>query len=363
MTQQVRKEQVWKTAGGNTEKEAELAGTWDMPTQGAPSTVNRADEKKLSVPKTAQVQRNELVDDFLNSHGMHIPGGEVEKTAEGTVKPDPDKELAEAFGVCCVEGEQPAGNPQVKKTLQPHVDVTSAEPPKVIQEKSAEFSAMPSIGRYPLDNYHQVKAASAYFNENHKLMEPEDRREFAINMVKRASALNIPVSDLAEHYAAPGYASDVHLQIEVDGRRPIIKEAEHLELLDELMEAKYRLSPEVFARTLGEIDKLAGIAEFYGSEINDPFYATFGKSAQEQKKEDPKDAVIIGNEYMTVRDLKAFAESGDEAMKKRFGEDVTTELQKDPTGIFDSLPRDQKLVIMRMVNSSNQGKGTEQTAQ
>jgi len=86
MTQQVRKEQVWKTAAGNKEKDAELVGTWDQPLQGAPSTVNRADEKKLSVPKTAGAIRNERVDDFLNSHGMHIPGGEVEKTAEGTVK-------------------------------------------------------------------------------------------------------------------------------------------------------------------------------------------------------------------------------------------------------------------------------------
>jgi len=287
----------------------------------------------------------------------------VEKTAEGTVKPDPDKELAEAFGVCCVGGEQPASNPQVGKTLKPHVDVTSAEPPKVIQEKKAEYSAMPSIGRYPLDNYHQVKAASAYFNESHKLMAPEDRREFAVNMVKRASALDIPVSELAEHYGAPGYASDVHLQIEVDGRRPIIKEAEHLELLDELMENKYRLSPEVFARTLGEIDKLASINEFYGSEINDPFYATFGKSAADTKKEDPLDSIVVGNEYMTTRDLKAFSAMNGEALKKRFGEDVCKEMQADPTAIFNSLPRDQKLVIMRMVNSENHGKGAEKTAQ
>jgi len=362
MTQQVRKEQVWKTADGNSEKEAELAGTWDMSHSDAQGTSTRP-EKKLSVPKTAEVIRNERVDDFLDAHGMHIPGGGVEKTAEGTVKPDPDKELAEAFGVCCVGGEQPASNPQVGKTLKPHVDVTSAEPPKVIQEKKAEYSAMPSIGRYPLDNYHQVKAASAYFNESHKLMAPEDRREFAVNMVKRASALDIPVSELAEHYGAPGYASDVHLQIEVDGRRPIIKEAEHLELLDELMENKYRLSPEVFARTLGEIDKLASINEFYGSEINDPFYATFGKSAADTKKEDPLDSIVVGNEYMTTRDLKAFSAMNGEALKKRFGEDVCKEMQADPTAIFNSLPRDQKLVIMRMVNSENHGKGAEKTAQ
>lgn len=343
----VGRQRFWQDSDGSvgthndqsweTEKAAEVVGSYDMPSQSAPSKRNPNEKPKPAAmpPKVA------TIDDELEA-GFKEASGQERK---------PQGEEADT-NIDMSHGEQPAALPQNKKVLTPHVDVTSHQPPKVVKEKIAQHYAMPSICRYPLDGLHQVKVASIYFDENYKEMEPPDRREFASNLVKRAHAISMPVSDVAEHYGAPGYAPRVHIMTELAAREDLVKEAEDRGLYDELKERVGELPPDVFAHALWEIDKHAGIDEAYDKDCMDPWYTVFGTEKVAADVPDPKDSVVLGAEYMKVPDLVEFAQSKPKMIEARFGKDFCSEFQKDPAGIFDTLPRDQKIIVMRMVNNS-----------
>ena len=165
------RQQLWKDMAGNQiDKAAELAGTYDMPNAAPPSTANDTKTRKTVIDKEASV------DDLLK----------VAFEAPGKTEPD-DNEAS-------VKGEQ-KGAPQ-GKALKPHVDVSGQEPPTLVHEKKAQHYALPSMETYPLDGYDQVEKAAAYFEEWGKRMPPEMRHEYCVNLVKRASALGIPVSEI-----------------------------------------------------------------------------------------------------------------------------------------------------------------------
>jgi hypothetical protein len=341
----IGKQQVWKDMDGTTyskndqswdlEKNAEVSGSYDQPKQVTKEKVDPTRGRKSAV-KTAEEQFEESLAGETLERGQDMP-----------------------------TEDQPKSLPQVKKTLTPHVDVSSHEPPKLITKKEASRFAMPSIQRYPLDGFDQVKMASAYFDEQCRFMDPPDRREFAHNLVKRASELELPVSEIARNYGEnEGYAKEAQLIMAIDQRATLLKahadqdfeegvktaSAYVLGLYDQLFNQRQQMPAEVWAGAMHEIDKLAGLDEFYGTELDDPWLATFSKLAEEAN---PKDTVVIGNEYMTVEDLENYAQRGGEPLEGRFGEDFVKEFQADPKGIFDSLPVDQKKVIMRMVNNGH----------
>lgn len=329
MTDQARRMQLWKDMGGSlTEKEAELAGTYDMPWSESAKTNN--DPKKNS--KTV-----------------------IQKTAAATE----DAVLQDAFGCCdnendSVKGETPDA-PQAK-VLKPTVDVSSHEPPKLIKEKTASRYALPSQQRYPLDGYNQVKTASVYFDEWHPRMSPEVKREFCQNMVKRAHELGIKVSELAEQYGAEGYAPPHHIKIAMDARRTVLHNDVDLDVLDKLAEAQPTFLPDTFAEALAAFDHATGLDEFYGGDVPDPYFSTFAKTGavagvKQEDEVSPDESLLVGNEYLPVRKLVTFAKLGKDTVVDRFGEELAEALVKDPVGIFNSLPRDQKLVLMRLASA------------
>jgi hypothetical protein len=119
-----------------------------------------------------------------------------------------------------------------------------------------------------------------------------------------------------------------------------------IDTLDKLADARPHMSPDDFAVTLSEFDKVAGLDCHYDQYVVDPYYATFGEKRA-------SDSIAIGNDIMYVKDLKRFAKVGRNTMKARFGEDMADEFVKDPVGIFNSLPNDQKKVLMRMASDNS----------
>lgn len=347
----IGKQRVWKDMDGTTyssspqswglEKTADVTDTHDMPAHGVRFESVDPRRPKKSAVKTAE---QSLVDAIMGSTDTEDAGETLER------------------GEGLPEEDQPPALPQTAQ-LKPHVDVSGKEPPKIIEEKRASRYAMPSIGRYPLDGIDHLEKAASYFDTWYEEMAPQDRREFASNLVKRANELHKPLSKVAHAYGGQGYAPDHDLVAAVDQRALLlvphaeqdfdgqVKEgsAYILGLYSQLYDSRARLSPDVYAGTLYEIDKLAGLEEHYGRDLDDPWLCTFAKLAEEAN---PKDAIVVGNEYMTVQNLEVFAQRSEDTLKKRFGDDFVQEFQEDPAGIFDSLPMDQKKVIMRMVNDS-----------
>lgn len=247
-----------------------------------------------------------------------------------------------------VSGEQPAKNPQAQ-AINPRVDVSQQEPPKLIKEKQAQYLAMPSIGRYPLDGYDQVKQASVYFEEHRGQFAPEHRREFCVNLVKRASVLCIQVSDEVQKYGSEGYAPASELEIAFGTRRSLVTDETHLAVLDKLAAARPAMDPDGFAITLGEFDKLAGLDEHYDSDVMDPYLSTFGKEAEV----DEDASYVIGNDMVTEKQLKELGMAQPKEIQDHFGEDFSEEFKKDPVALFKSLPVDQKKILSRLANESS----------
>jgi len=225
------------------------------------------------------------------------------------------------------------------KQLQPHINVQGAEPPSPTKMKVSHVTAL--RGKYPLDSYEQVKAASAYFEENWMHFSPEDRREYCVSMVKRADAMGIPVSDMARKYGSATYAPQDEIDFALSARRSLYPE-EGVALLDKLAQVRAVVEPEVFALALYEMDKTAGVHHFYDRDLLDPFFTTFGFVKEATYSES------IGNDYINEFMLQQVAQSHYAWIKERFGEDMADEFRKDPVGIFKSLPMEQKKIIMRL---------------
>ena len=249
--------------------------------------------------------------------------------------------------------------------LHPTVDITNKEPPRLLSEKKASIFALPTQEKYPLDSYVQVKAASAYFDTYVRHMQPPARREFAENLVKRAHALDIQVSDLARKYGAEDFAPEDEIKQAFDARRiEVAHDEDILKLLGAVEKvARFRmwkeasageaeaLTADVVVDLLTEFDKVAGLDRAYDSSVPDPYYSIYGfdKTAGADFSE------VIGNETVTEADLKRLARIAAATVKTTFGHDFQESFLEDPVGIFKSLPLDQKKMLMRMANSTQPG--------
>ena len=234
-----------------------------------------------------------------------------------------------------------------KTAMSPYVDVSSSEAAKLPVEKKASRTVL--NGRYPLDSYEQVKAASAYFDEFGKRMQPEERREYCLGLVKRADELGIKISSDARKYGSEGYAPEDEIKVALDARRSILMDPVERLILDELAEKKAMMSPEDFCATLEEFDKVAELAHHYDSYIPDPFYSTYGTKEAEEY------SFLNGNDIVTEKDLQCFGSTKFRSLQATFGEDFAKEFQKDPVGIFKSMPLVQKRMIMRMATDNSPG--------
>ena len=316
MTEVTTKQQFWRDADGVRGKEAEAANTYLMPGQ-EPS--NKKVDKRLAV-----------VGKVGSAFEQYIKTGAAEPPDDNLNSP--------------VAGEQPKKNPQCG-TLKPHVDVSAKEPPMMVTEKKAEYMALPAFNMYPLDSLLQIKTAAEFFPDNRNHFHPKLRREFCSNLVKRAAMVGHPLSDEIHKYGSATYAPTVEVEVALEGRKGVLSDRNAV-VLDKLAAMRPQMTPDDFALALGEFDKMAGIEHFYDCDIPDPYYSVFGKVAASD------DTVVIGNDIMTDNELKCFAKGDFRLMRDTFGSDMADEFKKDPRGIFDSLPVDQKKMIIRMATDN-----------
>lgn len=311
--------------------------------------------------------------------GAAVPKTSIRKTAEKDVEPD---------FVRAILGEQPKSFPQTRAVSRV-VDVTNKTPPQVIVEKRATRYAIPSQERYPLDSYAQVKAASAYFDEYGKRLSPEDRREYCANLVPRADALEIKVSAVVRRYGSHEIASDEEVKVAFDARRRALgDQPDELAILAKIekvarqrtwKDAETGLAavhegavPATFWKTamanlgsdavhppwsvvaaLGEFDKAANLDHLYDAEIPDPYLSLYGEKTAKDGAAGWSE--IIGNDMVTSEELAQLALRGHSTVTHTFSDEFCKEFQKDPVGIFKSLPVTQKKILMRMANQAQPG--------
>ena len=306
---------------GSLLKRAEASGTSLMPLQDAGDLSSAGARGKPGSSNTS-VAKSAGAGHLVQGHGGEV-ASELE-TTRGTA------------------GEQYDSAPQTPvQSLRPHVSVLNGKPPKKLVEKTAEHCAL--AGVFPLDSYTQVQAASLYFSENYRSMDPDMRHEFATNMVKRASAMGIAYSAEAAAYGATTFAEDAQIKVAFDTRRQFLTEKQAA-LLDTIYDHRAALGPDKFCEVLSEFDKLAGIDWRYDRAVLDPYLSTYGL---QKTASDEGDSWMNGNDYITKRQIENYAITAPITIADDYGKDFLKEFQKDPWGIFNSLPVDQKRRIAR----------------
>jgi hypothetical protein len=328
-----------------TAKYGEVSGTDLAPNQGPANPAITA--PKAVINKTATLGR------LVRSQHSHHAG---EQSVEPDVVHPPTHKQ---------KGKLPqAGH------LHPTVDVTNAAPPVRMREKKASIFAIPSEEKYPLDSYEQVKTADAWFGQYANHLTPEKRREFATNFMKRAHELDVRTNneDL-QRYGSNTFASEAEIKAAFDMRRlEIAHNDQALELLGAVekvartriwkdADSVIQLAPEQICSLVEEFDKVAAINYHYDT-IPDPYYTVFGlekNAAGVKENDDPAWSGQIANDYVTSEDLHRLARIGALSVKTTFGSDFQEEFLKDPVGMYQSLPRTQKKMLMRMANSTQPG--------
>ena len=298
-------------------KQSEVSGTATMPYSASPSRTSPV----ATVKKTSSIGR------LVQGH-------------RGDQQVSPDVAAP-------VMGKSPVNAPQ---HMSPVVDVSDAVVKKSVTEKKASRFAMPSLQKYPIDNYVQVKQASLYFDEYAKHMAPSDRREFCVNLVKRASELSVAVSPVVKKYGAEKYASIAEVEAGLGTRRQLLSDERDLRALNKIASVMAELSPAQFANTLSNFDSVTGLNRYYDSHVIDPYYTTFGF---EKKAEDDESwGDVVGNYVITKRELDLLAQNHLMHIKKTFGADFAEEFKKDPVGIYASLPVMQKKLVIRLATEN-----------
>jgi len=140
-----------------------------------------------------------------------------------------------------------------------------------------EVFAIQSKRVYPLRTAGEVKAASNYFEKFAGEMEPTDRREYAVNLSRRARELGIKIGAVVEKYASndknPSFVSEMKHRIDL--ANPDMKEAYAAVLGD-----SEGMGPTMTAYALMDVDKLAGLDVEWEKGVPDPFSTVFGSKKQ-----------------------------------------------------------------------------------
>jgi hypothetical protein len=306
---------------GHAFKEAEVTGTSSMPISIEGAGLDNEGPQR-TIKKTSSLGR------LVPHHGN-----------EASVPPDVAPPVYEK-------------NPeQAPQHMNPVVDVTDNEVRKPVKEKKASRYAQPTYERYPLDSYEQVKQAAAYFGEYGERFEPVDRREYCVNLVKRASELSIHLDDRIRKYGSEKYASAQEIRAALDMRKELLSQPDEVDLLNKVASIQPSLEPNDFAAVLNEFDRVSGIHGQYDRTIYDPYYSTFG--FQKTAEEDPSSwSDVVGNLHITGHELQTFAMNHWMKLKAQFGMDFADEFKKDPIGIYNSMPVEQKKLIIRLATEN-----------
>jgi|PlaIllAssembly_1097288.scaffolds.fasta_scaffold05893_2 hypothetical protein len=235
----------------------------------------------------------------------------------------------------------------------PYVDVTGDGTPTAGERPPTIFALEGRDGynSFPLDTWAQVKTAAEFFDEQYKNFHPRTRREICVKVASRAEALAVPLSDGIRKYAAANYANDGDMEVAFETRRRLWRDVhdEQVSLLDELLEKRAELKPEVFAEVLARLDISAGADKYWDHAIPDPWASTLGVEKVAEWR------WMSGNDIITEGELRKFVQESHRLLCMHFSKELAEGLSKNPVGIFESLPLSEKRVIARLAHQHGDG--------
>jgi len=220
---------------------------------------------------------------------------------------------------------------------------------KVASEDSKSLADIQGIAnnytqaQYAMPTPESVKTAAAYFEKvAGKIYDPELKHKYAAAIQLRANELGMePVKGEVIKYASSAYNAllDGHISMRKTflEARPELKDE-----LSKIASARKSMNPYQFAQVLNGFDKKAGLSQYYGAHIANPFEATFGEPpVQDQVLWTDKTA----SRKLTEEEIRKVVKDSNPKLAEYFGKAVAEEMKKDPVTIFNSLPSDSKEII------------------
>ena len=207
---------------------------------------------------------------------------------------------------------------------------------------------------YPLDNAGLALLADQYFEQNHGRFNLRERREYA---VKTAAALNrggLPVGSAIEAYSGDSYSGAVEGWMSV--RLRSLRETgdgEALALMTKLSVARESIDPDSFASLLEKADRATGLDRQYGRGIPDAYKTVFHqvKTAEDGIAAGLQSGASVSVEGSVDRLVQNHPAKGRELL----GEAALKGLRKNPKQVFDSLPKPEQILLLRLANSQQDG--------
>jgi len=188
-----------------------------------------------------------------------------------------------------------------------------------------------------------VKVACEYFDKKHDKMPLEVRHKYAAAIQLRARELGMPAqTGTVAKYAADSYGAD--LDAHLSSRRRLLEGSPNYDELAKLASTRKQYTPSQFAQILHGFDKKAGLTQYYGGYITNPYESTFSNQPdvdQGYRWMDKK-----GSARLTEEEIRRVVKDHNPKIAEYFGKQTAMEMMKDPISIFQSLPDDAKEIFV-----------------
>lgn len=230
-----------------------------------------------------------------------------------------------------------------KGAWDPYVNLDSPVRPNFSNDHTTSIRGQ----TVPLDDFNQVKKAASRFENEWRVMHPHERRIAAVDIDNRAEFLGIKTGGALNKYAGSSYRSDDEIadaMIDRIDHWPEEYAAAAAGVVQNLMEKRAFVEPDVFASAIEELDIATGLDIYWGTHISDPWETAITKTSEDKKKWSVEGKVV------TEDDIRRLAADQKSEVEKAFGRELANGLSHDPVGIFDSLPLDTQSVLAAMVD-------------
>lgn len=177
-------------------------------------------------------------------------------------------------------------------------------------------------------------------------LDPYDRHEAAVDIVKVASDIGAQVPDHIFRYS--GTTLNPRFEKVASRRAEYTANPAYQEDYLRLAKMAAALDPDDVVEALFLMDERAGLLNRYGQNIPDPVLAVFGTEKQAEYSWNH------GGDYVTASMLMRYAGStaAHTALEDVFEEDVVSRFKRDPIGTFKKMPLEQQILLSRMASQS-----------
>ena len=176
-------------------------------------------------------------------------------------------------------------------------------------------------------------------------LDPYDRHEVAVNLVKVASVGGATVP--GHIYAYSGTSLNPNFKKIAEARRDFTSLQDVQDGYSRLSKMASVMDPDDVVEAMYLLDEQAQVNHRYGSRIPDPVLSVYGTTKEAEY------SWTHGGDYVNERMLKRYAGSdSSQKMEDVFTEDLKDLFRRDPVAVFKRMPDEQKILLTRMASQS-----------